>query len=211
MFVPPIDQKPELMNHGGVVWSETVRKVRTVGLNITNNFDLERMRTMILGMSTATYTFLHVLISLIGIGSGLIVMFGFLSGKRFDGLTVVFLATTVLTSLTGFGFPFEQLLPSHKVGIISLWVLGIAIPARYVFRLAGVWRSVYVIGASIALYLNVFVLVVQLFLKVPALKALAPTGKEPPFLVVQLFVLLVFVGLTIFAAKRFRIDTARTA
>ena len=166
---------------------------------------------MILGMSTATYTFLHVLISLIGIGSGLIVMFGFLTGKRFDGLTAVFLATTVLTSVTGFGFPFEQLLPSHKVGILSLLVLAIAIPARYVFHLGGVWRWIYVIGASIALYLNVFVLVVQLFLKVPALKTLAPTGKEPPFLVAQLFVLLVFVGLTIFAAKRFRIETARTA
>src|ERR1700680_1657101 len=108
---------------------------------------------MILGMSTATYTFLHVLISLIGIGSGLIVMFGFLTGKRFDGLTAVFLLTTVLTSVTGFGFPFDHLLPSHKVGILSLVVLAVAIPARYVFHLAGSWRWIYVVSASIALYL----------------------------------------------------------
>ncbi len=145
---------------------------------------------MILGMSTATYTFLHVLISLIGIGSGLIVMFGFLTGKRLDGLTAIFLITTVLTSLTGFAFPVEHLLPSHIVGIISLVVLAVAIPARYVFHLAGTWRRIYVVGSGIALYLNVvFVLVAQLFLKVPALKAVAPTGKETPFLVAQLIVL----------------------
>src|SRR5258708_10204960 len=88
---------------------------------------------MILGMSTATYTFLHVLISLVGIVSGLIVMYGFLTGKRLEGLTAVFLTTTVLTSLTGFGFPFEHLLPSHKVGIISLVILAVLISARRVF------------------------------------------------------------------------------
>jgi hypothetical protein len=166
---------------------------------------------MILGMSVATYTFVHVLISLIGIGSGLIVMFGFLTGKRFDGLTMVFLLTTVLTSVTGFGFPFDNLLPSHKVGILSLVVLAVAIPARHVFHLAGSWRWIYVVGAPIALYLNVFVLIVQGFLKVPALKALVPTQSEPPFLVAQLFVLLLFVGLTILAAKRFRVASPRTA
>src|SRR5258708_34620006 len=147
---------------------------------------------MILGMSLATYTILHVLISLIGIGSGLIVMFGLLKGKRFDTLTLVFLATTALTSITGFGFPFEHLLPSHIVGIISLLVLAIAMPARYLLHLAGGWRTTYVVSASIALYLNVFCLIAQLFLKVPALKALAPTGKEPPFLVAQLSVMAVF-------------------
>ena len=102
---------------------------------------------MILGMSTATYTLLHVLISLVGIGTGLVVVFGFLTGKRFDGVTVVFLITTVLTSVTGFGFPFDHLLPSHKVGIISLVVLAIAIPARYMFHLAGASLSIYVVGA----------------------------------------------------------------
>lgn len=164
---------------------------------------------MILGMSTAAFTFWHVVISLVGIGSGLIVMFGFLAGKRLDLLNMVFLVTTVLTSVTGFGFPFEHLLPAHKVGILSLVILAVAIPARYVFHLAGSWRWIYVVTASSALYFNVFVLVVQLFEKVPALKALAPTQKEPPFLVSQLVVLLAFVGLTIFAAKRFRLGPAR--
>jgi hypothetical protein len=164
---------------------------------------------MILGLSTATYTFLHVLISLIGIGSGLVVMFGFITGKRSDTLTAVFLTTTVLTSVTGFGFPFNHLLPSHVLGIISLVVLTIAIPALYVFHLAGSWRWIYVVGASMALYLNVFVLIAQLFMKVPALKALAPTQSEPPFLVAQLLVLLIFVGLTILAAKRFHLQPAR--
>jgi len=164
---------------------------------------------MILGMSTATYTFLHVLISLIGIGSGLVVMFGFITGKRLDALTAVFLTTTALTSVTGFGFPSDHLLPSHKLGIISLVVLAIAIPARYVFYLAGSWRWIYVVGASMALYLNVFVLIAQLFMKVPALKTLAPTQSEPLFLVAQLLVLLIFVGLTILAAKRFHLQPAR--
>ena len=166
---------------------------------------------MILGMSKETYTFLHVLISLVGIGSGLIVMYGFLTRKRLDGLTAVFLATTVLTSATGFGFPFEHLLPSHIVGVISLVALAVAIAARYAFHLAGIWRGIYVVGAAIALYLNVFVLVVQLFLKVPALKALAPTGKEPPFLVAQLTVMVIFIALTIVAARKFHIEPARTA
>jgi hypothetical protein len=164
---------------------------------------------MILGMSTATYTFLHVLISLIGIGSGLVVMFGFIAGKRLDTLTAVFLTTTALTSVSGFGFPFDHLLPSHKLGMISLVVLAIAIPARYVFHLAGSWRWIYVVGASMALYLNVFVLIAQLFMKVPALKTLAPAQSEPPFLVAPILVLLIFVGLTILAAKRFHLQPAR--
>jgi hypothetical protein len=164
-----------------------------------------------LGMSLATFTFLHVLISLIGIGTGLAVMYGFLRGYRMDLLTAAFLATTALTSMTGFGFPFTQLLPSHKVGIISLVLLAAAIPARYVFHLTGVWRLTYVVTAAMALYLNCFVLVVQLFMKVPALKALAPTQKEPPFLVAQLLVLALFIGLTILAAKRFRVGSVQTA
>jgi hypothetical protein len=166
---------------------------------------------MILGMSTATFTSLHVLISLIGIGTGLAVMYGLLRGYRMDGLTAVFLITTALTSFSGFGFPFTQLLPSHKVGIISLVLLAVAIPARYVFRLVGPWRLAYVVTAAMALYLNCFVLVVQLFMKVPALKALAPTQKEAPFLVAQLVVLALFIGLTILAAKRFRAGSAQTA
>jgi hypothetical protein len=160
---------------------------------------------MIFGMSTATYTFWHVLISLVGIVSGLIVIFGFLTGKRLDNLNALFLVTTVATSVTGFGFPFDHLLPSHIVGILSLLILAVAIPARYMFRLAGAWRWIYVVGSATALYLNVFVLVVQAFEKVPALNALAPTQKEPPFLIAQLIVLALYVGLTTLAVKRFHI------
>lgn len=161
---------------------------------------------MIFGMTTSTFTFVHVLLSLAGIGSGLVVVLGLLTGKRLDGWTTLFLVTTVLTSVTGFLFPFHELLPSHKVGILSLVVLAVVILARYPFHLAGAWRRIYVVGAVIALYLNVFVAVVQAFLKVPALKQLAPTQKEQPFLAAQLVVLLVFAGLTILAAKRFHTE-----
>jgi len=166
---------------------------------------------MILGMSSSAYTVLHVVISLAGIGSGLVVMFGFLSGKRLDGWTGFFLITTAFTSISGFGFPFDHLLPSHILGIMSLVILAFAIPARYVFDLAGSWRSVYVIGSALALYFNVFVLVVQSFEKVPAFKALAPTQKEPPFVIAQLCVLLIFATLTVFATVRFHPERVRTA
>jgi len=161
---------------------------------------------MVLGMSLATYTAVHVVISLIGIVSGLMVVFGMFSGKPMDGLTAIFLLTTALTSITGFGFPFEHLLPSHILGIISLIVLALAIPARYVFHLAGAWRAIYVIGAVMALYLNCFVLVVQSFMKVPALHVLAPTQKEPPFAVTQLVVLAIFIALGYKATKKFQIS-----
>lgn len=155
-------------------------------------------------MPSATYTLLHVLISLVGIGAGCVVLYGLLTGKQLDGWTALFLATTVATSVTGFGFPVDHLLPSHIVGIISLVVLGVAIVARYSFQLAGLWRQVYVVCAALALYLNVFVGVVPSFLKVPALKALAPTQTEPAFLVAQLAILTFFVGLAIVATKRAR-------
>ena len=116
---------------------------------------------MIWGLSTSTFTLVHVVLSLVGIFAGLVAMFGLVAGKRLDGWTVVFLATTAATSVTGFAFPFDHLLPSHKVGIVSLLVLPVAIAARYAFHLAGAWRRVYVIGAAVALYLNLFVLVVQ--------------------------------------------------
>jgi len=159
---------------------------------------------MVLGMSLQTFTFVHVLLSLMGIGSGFIVVFGLLSSKRLNGWTLLFLVTTVLTSATGFLFPVEHLLPSHIVAILSLVALTIAILARYTFHMAGVWRTTYVVGAVIALYFNCFVGVVQAFEKVPTLKALAPTQKEPPFLVAQLVVLAIFVALGIIAARRFR-------
>src|SRR5216684_3845277 len=135
------------------------------------------------------FTLIHVVISLIGILSGFLVLFGMLAGKRFNGWTGVFLATTVATSVTGFGFPIDHLLPSHKVGVISLVVLAVAIIARYVLHLRGAWCRIYVVGAAVALYLNVFVGVVQAFEKVPALSALAPKQTEPPFVITQLVVL----------------------
>ena len=158
---------------------------------------------MILGMSLSTFTLFHVVLSLLGIASGLIVVYGMLSGKRLDSWTAIFLVTTVLTSATGFLFPFKHLLPSHIVGILSLLVLAVAIVARYPRRLEGGWRRIYVICAMVALYLNCFVLVVQAFLKAPALHALAPKGNEPPFLIAQLALLAIFVLLTIVAARRF--------
>jgi uncharacterized membrane protein SirB2 len=159
---------------------------------------------MILGMTTPTFTLVHVLISLAGIGSGLIVLYGLLTGKRLDGWTAIFLSATVLTGVTGFLFPVEHLLPSHVIGIISLVVLAIAMVARYARHLSGAWRGTYVVTAVLALYLNVFVAVVQSFLKLPALHALAPTQKEPPFLIAQLMVMAIFIVLGIFAVKKFR-------
>ncbi|HEX9445503.1 MAG TPA: hypothetical protein VGA73_15385 [Candidatus Binatia bacterium] len=166
---------------------------------------------MILGMSISTFTLVHVVLSLIGIFSGAVVLLGMLGGKRLDGWTATFLATTVLTSVTGFGFPFDHLLPSHKVGILSLAVLAVAILTRYAFHLVGAWRWIYVITAALALYLNVFVGVVQAFLKVPALRALAPTGTEPPFVAAEAAVLALFVALAVAAAIKFRPPTIRTA
>jgi uncharacterized membrane protein SirB2 len=158
---------------------------------------------MILGLSFQTYTLIHTVISLIGIASGLIVLYGMIAGKPLDVWTPIFLASTVLTSVTGFGFPFTKLLPSHVVGIISLAVLAVAIIGLYVFRLSGAWRWIYIACAVFALYLNCFVGVVQAFMKIPALKALAPTQAEPPFLVAQLLLLVVFIVLGFLAVRRF--------
>jgi hypothetical protein len=150
------------------------------------------------------YTMVHVLISLLGIFTGLIVLFGMLAGKRLDGWTKWFLITTVLTSVTGFFFPFHGFTPAIGVGIISLLVLAIAIFARYPRQLAGHWRWIYVVTAVIALYFNVFVGIVQSFEKIPALKAMAPTQTEPPFKLTQLVVLAIFILIGVVAAIRFR-------
>jgi hypothetical protein len=158
---------------------------------------------MVLGMSLETFTLIHVLISLVGIASGIVVMYGLLTDQRLERWTVVFLFTTALTSLTGFLFPFAGVTPAIKLGIFSLVVLTLAIVTRYFLHLA--WRKTYVIAACVALYFNVFVLVVQAFEKVPSLRAIAPTQKEPPFAVAQIAVLLLFVVLTTFAVKRFRV------
>ncbi len=161
---------------------------------------------MQLGLSLATYTLVHVIISLIAIVAGIIVMFGVLGSNRMPGLTAIFLLFTILTSATGFLFPFEGFKPSYVVGAISLVLLAIACFALYGQKLSGAWRGTYAITALLSLYLNVFVLVIQSFLKVPALHALAP--GEPPggpvFGVVQGVVLVFFVLVIIGAARRFR-------
>lgn len=161
---------------------------------------------MVLGMSLSAFTMLHVIISLIGIVSGLVVLSGLFGSTRMPGITALFLLTTILTSVTGFLFPFEKLLPSHMIGVLSLVLLAIACIALYAMKLSGAWRWIYVVSAMIALYLNVFVLVIQSFLKVPALTALAPGNPPsgPVFAVVQGIVLLFFVVAIIGAVRRFR-------
>ena len=164
---------------------------------------------MILGMSVGTFVQVHVVISLIGIVAGLIVMFGMLGSKRQPGLTAIFLLTTILTSATGFLIPpllFEKTLPSHMVGLLSLLLLAIACFALYVMKERGAWRWIYALTALVSLYLNVFVLVIQSFLKVPFLHALAPSvpPAEPPFAVAQGIVLVFFVIMIIGVWRRFR-------
>jgi hypothetical protein len=161
---------------------------------------------MILGMSLSTFTAFHVIISLMAIVSGFIVMFGLLGSNRRRSLTATFLLFTILTSATGFLFPFDKLLPSHMIGIVSLLLLGIACVALYVMKLSGAWRWIYVLTGMIALYLNVFVLVIQSFLKLGPLHALAPSvpPSEPPFAIAQGIVLLFFVVVIIGAVRRFR-------
>ena len=161
---------------------------------------------MVLGMSLATFTLLHVVVSLIGIVAGLVAMVGLLKSKPMPGWTGLFLLTTFLTSVTGFFFPVEKLLPSHVIGIISLVLLAVACLALYGQKLAGRWRWIYVLTAMISLYLNVFVLVIQSFLKVPPLHALAPSvpPSEPPFAIVQGIVLVFFVVTTFLAIRKFR-------
>ena len=151
---------------------------------------------MMLGMSLATFTLVHTIISLIGIGTGLIVMSGMWSSNRMPGMTALFLVTTILTSVTGFMFPFKAFGPPHAVGVLSLIVLVFTVLGVYVYRLVGRWRAIYVYTAVFALYLNVFVLVVQMFQKIPALNELAPKGNEPPFAVTQgiVFVLFALAG-----------------
>lgn len=161
---------------------------------------------MMLGLSLANFTLLHVVISLIAIVSGLIVMFGMLGSRPMPGLTAIFLLLTILTSVTGFGFPVEKLLPSHVIGIISLVLLAIACLALYTMGLKGVWRPIYIVTALVALYLNVFVLVIQSFLKIPALTALAPGNPPsgPVFGLVQGIVLVLFALAIVGVWRRYR-------
>jgi hypothetical protein len=158
---------------------------------------------MILGMSLATFTQFHVIISLIAIASGIVAALGMLGARLMPTMTTLFLATTVATSVTGFMFPtpFDA---ADVIGIISLLFLALAILALYSYKLAGAWRGVYVVSAMISLYFNCFVLIVQSFQKIPFFHALAPTGKEPPFAVAQGVLLILFIGLGFAAFKKFR-------
>jgi len=159
---------------------------------------------MIIGLSTSTFTALHVLISLIGIGAGLVVLAAMTAGRWTPNCNTIFLVTTVATSVTGFMFRSEAFGPPHVVGTISLIVLAVALVALYAKELAGWWRLIYVVTATTALYLNFFVGVVQAFQKLPALHALAPTQSEPPFLIAQIVVMVAFIVMGFFGAKRFR-------
>lgn len=158
---------------------------------------------MILGMPVSAFILLHVIISLVGIFTGLIVSGGLLTARPLPLWTALFLTTTALTSVTGFLFPVPGLDPARITGIISLLALAAALLALYGQHLSGYWRGIYVVSAMLALYLNVFVGVVQAFEKIALLRALAPTQKEPPFMVAQLLVLAVFILLGIFAVRRF--------
>ena len=159
---------------------------------------------MILGMSTAAFTLLHVIISLIAIVAGAVVAFGMRRAQHLPGWTALFLATTILTSVTGFFFHSKSFALPHAVGVISLVILAAALVALYGHHLEGRWRALYVVTALTAFYLNTLVLVAQLFAKVPALKALAPSGSEPPFALAQLLLLGAFVVLGVSAVRRFR-------
>ena len=162
---------------------------------------------MILGMSVPTFTLLHVVISLAGIFAGLIVLSGMFKAKRLDNWTALFLVTTVLTSVTGFFFHSTSFGPPHVLGVLSLAVLAVAIPALYLYRLAGSWRWIYVAGAVAALYFNVFVGVVQAFQKLSFLNPLAPNQSEPAFFIAQAVVLAIFVVLGVVAVRSFHPDT----
>ena len=158
---------------------------------------------MVLGMSLGVFTALHVLISLIAIGTGFIVLFGLINNRLLSPWNTVFLVTTILTSLTGFAFPNTKVTPGIVLGVLSVIVLAIAVIALYIFQLNGSWRRAYAISAMIALYFNVFVLIAQMFEHVPALHALAPTGTETPFKVAQTLLLVLFIVLIAAAAKKF--------
>ena len=153
--------------------------------------------------ATSTFTLIHVALSFVGIIAGLVALFGLLRNNPLNGWTLIFIVTTVATTLTGFLFPFKGFTPAIGTGIVSSFVLAVTILARYAFNMAGAWRWIYVVTAVVSLYLNCFVLVVQAFLKVPALHALAPKGNEPAFALTQGLVLVLFVIAGFIAVRRF--------
>ena len=162
---------------------------------------------MILGMTPLT--FIHVLLSLIGIATGFLVIFQMIGGKRLGGLNTIFLATTILTSVTGYFFPITKVTPGIIIGAISLVVLAIALFALYSKKLAGGWRTVYVVTAVMAQFFNVLVLIAQSFRKIPALHAMASTGEESIVKITQLCALVLLIVLGIAAGKRFHPETAK--
>jgi hypothetical protein len=166
---------------------------------------------MIFGLSIATYTLIHVVLSLVGMVAGLVVAGGFVAGTRPERWAAVFLFTTIAANVSGFGFPFVHFLPSHAVGIISLMVLAVVIVAHYVQHFAGRWRTTYAVGVVLATYFNVFVLVAQLFKRIPVLFVVAPTQSEPPFLLTQGLVAALFIWLGVAAFKGFRTAPAAPA
>ena len=159
---------------------------------------------MILGMSVGAFTLLHVIITLVAIGSGLIVVGGMFASHKLPGTTALFLFTTALTSVTGFLFPIHGFTPALGVGIVACVILAVALFALYKERLAGAWRWIYVLTAIVSVYLNVFVLVAQSFMKVSALNALAPTQSEPPFAITQVAVSVIFFVIGLIAVANFR-------
>lgn len=166
---------------------------------------------MILGMSISAFTTLHVVLSLIGIAAGLVALASMYGSKLLDGWTGAFIATTILTSVTGYFFPVEKVLPSHIVGAVSLIVLAIAVLGFYRYHLQGSWRWIYVVTAIIALWPNVFVAIAQSFAKIPFLHSLAPTQSEPPFGISELVVLIVFIAVGIGAVRSFHPTTSASS
>jgi hypothetical protein len=162
-------------------------------------------------MDITTVTLFHTVISIVAIAAGLVVVGGLIAGVRIDGWTGIFLVTTAVTSITGFFLPFTHLLASHWIGIISLLILPFVIAARYWKHLRGGWRGIYVVGTVLVLYLNFFVLLVQLFRRIPALIVSAPKQTEPPFVLTQLLVLALFAWLGVAAFRRFRPEAVVTA
>jgi hypothetical protein len=162
-------------------------------------------------LDITTLTLVHTVISIVAIAAGLVVVGGLIAGVRIDGWTGIFLVTTALTSITGFFFPFGRLIASHYIGIISLVILPVVLAARYWKHLRGAWRGAYVVGTALILYLNFFVLIVQLFRRIPALIVAAPKQTEPPFVLTQLLVLGLFAWLGFAAFRRFRPESVVTA
>ena len=151
-----------------------------------------------------TFTLIHTALSLAGLFAGFMMAGGMLAGKRLDGSIALFLVTTIATNVTAFGFATDEILPSHIIAALSLVLLAVAVVARYVRGLAGAWRTTFVVTSLVALYFNVFVLIVQLFLKVPVMRDLAPTQSEPPFAITQGVALVACIALGVRAVRMFR-------